>query len=128
MLFRSHVNKTSSAVRITHIPTGIVVQCQNERSQHQNRDTARKMLRSQLFELELQKRKAEIAAEKGEAQNVGFGSQIRSYVLHPYQMVKDLRTKHETGNVQAVLDGDLDDFMEAWLRWNRSQLEESVES
>lgn len=110
-----HVNKTDSAIRITHMPTGIVVQCQNERSQHANRDTAMKMLKGKLLELELQKRQDTINAEKGEAQNVGFGSQIRSYVIHPYQMVKDLRTRHETGNVQAVLDGDLDEFIRALL-------------
>jgi peptide chain release factor 2 len=110
-----HVNKTSSAVRMTHVPSGVVVQCQNERSQIQNRETAMKMLRAKLFEIELRKREAAIAAEKGEAQNVGFGSQIRSYVLHPYQMVKDLRTRHETGNVQAVLDGALDDFIRDYL-------------
>jgi peptide chain release factor 2 len=110
-----HVNKTSSAIRLTHIPTGVVVQCQNERSQHQNRDTALKMLAGKLYELERQKRESVISAEKGEAQNVGFGSQIRSYVLQPYQMVKDLRTRHETGNVQAVLDGDLDEFIRSFL-------------
>jgi peptide chain release factor 2 len=110
-----HVNKTESAIRITHMPSGVVVQCQNERSQHQNRDTAMKMLKSKLFELELQRREAQINAEKGEAQNVGFGSQIRSYVMQPYQMVKDLRTRHETGNVQAVLDGDLDEFIRSFL-------------
>lgn len=110
-----HVNKTDSAVRITHVPTNTVVQCQNERSQTQNRETAMKMLKGRLFELERQKREATIAAEKGEAQNVGFGSQIRSYVLQPYRMVKDLRTRHETGNVDAVLDGALDEFIRAFL-------------
>ena len=110
-----HVNKTDSAIRITHNPTGIVVQCQNERSQHQNRDTAMKMLRGRLFQLKQQEREATISAEKGDAQNIGFGSQIRSYVLQPYQMVKDLRTRHESGNPKAVLDGDLDDFIRSFL-------------
>ena len=110
-----HVNKTDSAIRITHLPTGIVVQCQNERSQHQNRDTAMKMLRGKLFQLKQQEREATISAEKGDAQNIGFGSQIRSYVLQPYQMVKDLRTRHESGNPKAVLDGDLDDFIRSFL-------------
>jgi peptide chain release factor 2 len=110
-----HVNKTDSAVRITHRPTGIVVQCQNERSQSANKDTAMKMLRSKLVEQRERERREEIAREKGEAQDVNFGSQIRSYVLHPYTMVKDHRTNHEIGNVQAVLDGDLDDFVRAYL-------------
>ena len=110
-----HVNKTDSAIRITHLPTNIVVQCQNERSQHQNRDTAMKMLRGKLFQLAQQQREATISAEKGDAQNIGFGSQIRSYVLQPYQMVKDLRTRHESGNPKAVLDGDLDDFIRSFL-------------
>jgi peptide chain release factor 2 len=110
-----HVNKTDSAVRITHRPTGIVVQCQNERSQSSNRETAMKMLRARLLELEERKRKEELAKEKGEAQDVGWGSQIRSYVLHPYTMVKDHRTNVEAGNAQAVLDGDLDEFVRAEL-------------
>ena len=110
-----HVNKTDSAVRITHRPTNIVVQCQNERSQSANRDTAMKMLRAKLLELEERKRREEIAREKGEAQDVNFGSQIRSYVLHPYTMVKDHRTNHEVGNAQGVLDGDLDGFVRAEL-------------
>ena len=110
-----HVNKTDSAVRITHRPSGIVVQCQNGRSQSANRDTAMKMLRSKLLELEERKRREEIAKEKGEAQDVNFGSQIRSYVLHPYTMVKDHRTNHEVGNAQGVLDGDLDGFVRAEL-------------
>jgi peptide chain release factor 2 len=110
-----HVNKTDSAVRITHRPTGIVVQCQNERSQSSNRETAMKMLRSKLAELEERKREEEIAREKGEAQDVNFGSQIRSYVLHPYTMVKDHRTNHEVGNAAGVLDGDLDGFIRAEL-------------
>ena len=110
-----HVNKTDSAVRITHRPTGIVVQCQNERSQSSNRDTAMRMLRGKLIELEERRRQEAIAQEKGEAQDVGWGSQIRSYVLHPYTMVKDHRTNVEAGNAQGVLDGDLDDFVRAEL-------------
>jgi peptide chain release factor 2 len=110
-----HVNKTDSAVRITHRPTGIVVQCQNERSQSSNRDTAMRMLRGKLIELEERKRQEAIAKEKGEAQDVGWGSQIRSYVLHPYTMVKDHRTNVEAGNAQGVLDGDLDEFVRAEL-------------
>ena len=110
-----HVNKTDSAVRITHRPTGIVVQCQNERSQSSNKATAMNMLKSKLLELEEQKRREEIAKEKGEAQDVAWGSQIRSYVLHPYTMAKDHRTNHEVGNVQGVLDGDLDEFVRAEL-------------
>jgi peptide chain release factor 2 len=110
-----HVNKTDSAVRITHIPTGIVVQCQNERSQSSNKQTALRMLRSRLAELAEEQREEELAKERGAAQNTGFGSQIRSYVLHPYQMVKDHRTEVETGNTDAVLDGDLDDFIRKYL-------------
>jgi peptide chain release factor 2 len=110
-----HVNKTDSAVRITHRPTGIVVQCQNERSQSSNKATAMAMLRSKLLEREEQMRREELAREKGEAQDVGWGSQIRSYVLHPYTMVKDHRTGHEMGDVQRVLDGDLDGFVRAEL-------------
>ena len=110
-----HVNTTDSAIRITHIPSNIIVQCQSDRSQHRNRATAMKMLRARLYEVELQKR--ENAATAGNANKVdnGWGSQIRSYVLHPYQMVKDLRTQVETGNTQAVLDGDIDNFIEAGL-------------
>ncbi len=110
-----HVNKTDSAVRITHRPTGIVVQCQNERSQSSNKATAMAMLRSKLLEREEQMRREELAREKGDAQDVGWGSQIRSYVLHPYTMVKDHRTNHEMGDVQRVLDGDLDGFVRAEL-------------
>jgi peptide chain release factor 2 len=110
-----HVNKTDSAVRITHKPTGIVVQCQNERSQSANRQTALNMLRAKLIERQEAERQAEIARERGEAQDVNFGSQIRSYVLHPYTMVKDHRTDFEVGNANAVLDGDLDGFVRAWL-------------
>jgi peptide chain release factor 2 len=110
-----HVNKTDSAVRITHLPTGIVVQCQNERSQSSNKQTALRILKSRLLELEQEKREAELARERGAAQDIGFGSQIRSYVLHPYQLVKDHRTEYETGNTQAVLDGDLDVFVREYL-------------
>jgi peptide chain release factor 2 len=110
-----HVNKTDSAVRITHLPTGIVVQCQNERSQTSNKQTAMRILRSRLAELEEEKREAELARERGAAQDIGFGSQIRSYVLHPYQLVKDHRTDHEVGNAQSVLDGALDDFVHSYL-------------
>ena len=110
-----HVNKTDSAVRITHRPSGIVVQCQNERSQSSNRDTAMKMLRAKLIELEERKRQEALAKERGEALDVGWGSQIRSYVLHPYTMVKDHRTNVEAGNAQGVLDGDLDEFVRAEL-------------
>jgi peptide chain release factor 2 len=110
-----HVNKTDSAVRITHRPTGIVVQCQNERSQSSNKATAMAMLRSRLLEREEQKRQEELAREKGEAENVTWGSQIRSYVLQPYTMVKDHRTGHEMGDAQRVLDGDLDGFVRAEL-------------
>jgi len=110
-----HVNKTDSAVRMTHIPTGIVVQCQNDRSQHKNRATAISMLKARLYEVELQKREEEAQAEHDSKTDIGWGHQIRSYVLQPYQMVKDLRTNVETSNTQAVLDGDLDAFMEAAL-------------
>jgi peptide chain release factor 2 len=110
-----HVNKTDSAVRITHLPTGIVVQNQNERSQSSNKQAAMRLLRSRLAELAEEAREEELARERGVAQNTGFGSQIRSYVLHPYQLVKDLRTDYETGNTQAVLDGDLDEFIRAYL-------------
>ena len=110
-----HVNKTDSAVRITHVPTGIVVQIQNERSQGSNKQTALRVLRSRLVELEQEKREEELAKERGGSQQADFGSQIRSYVLHPYQLVKDHRTEHETGNTQAVLDGDLDEFVREYL-------------
>ena len=115
-----HVNVTDSAVRITHLPTGVVTSCQNERSQHQNKDRAMQILKVKLAELQRQEREAQLSDIRGEQQAVGFGSQIRSYVLQPYQMVKDLRSEHETGNVDGVLDGDLDPFMEAWLRWVRA--------
>ena len=115
-----HDNKTSSAVRITHIPTNIVVQCQNERSQLQNKAVAMRMLKSKLVELEERKLADEMAKVRGEVSAVNFGSQIRSYVLQPYQMVKDLRTSHEVGNAQSVLDGDLDGFVHAYLVWRAS--------
>ena len=110
-----HVNKTDSAVRITHVPTGMVVQCQNERSQSSNKQTALRLLKSMLAERAIEEREAELAKERGEVQDTGFGSQIRSYVLHPYQMVKDHRTDYEVGNAQGVLDGDLDGFVHAYL-------------
>jgi peptide chain release factor 2 len=110
-----HVNKTDSAVRITHIPTGIVVQCQNERSQAQNKATAMRLLRARLLELEERKRAEEMAAERGAQKDVAWGSQIRSYVLHPSQRVKDHRTGHEVGDAQRVLDGDLDGFVREYL-------------
>jgi peptide chain release factor 2 len=110
-----HVNKTDSAVRITHIPTGIVVSVQNERSQSSNKQTAMRILRSRLAELAEEAREAELAKERGAAQDIGFGSQIRSYVLHPYQLVKDHRTEYEAGNAQGVLDGRLDGFIHAYL-------------
>jgi peptide chain release factor 2 len=110
-----HVNRTDSAVRITHLPTGIVVQCQNDRSQHRNRATAMTMLRARLYELELQIREEKAQAEHAAKTDIGWGHQIRSYVLHPYKMVKDLRTDVEKGNADGVLDGDIDDFLESAL-------------
>ncbi len=112
-----NVQKNETAIRITHLPTGIVVTCQNERSQTQNRETALKILRAKLYELEEEKRQKELSDLKGEHVKAEWGSQIRSYVLHPYQLVKDHRTEYESGNTQAVLDGKLDDFMEAYLRY-----------
>jgi peptide chain release factor 2 len=111
-----HVNVTDSAVRVTHLPTGIVVQCQNERSQHRNKDVCMKIMRSKLFELEMEKRQAELDKIEGAKAEIGWGSQIRSYVLHPYQMVKDHRTQEETGRVDAILDGGIDDFILAALK------------
>ena len=116
-----HVNKTDSAVRITHLPTGIVVSVQNERSQLSNKNTALKILRSRLAELEQEEREEELARERGEVMTTGFGSQIRSYVLHPYQLVKDHRTDIEEGNTQAVLDGNIDPFIQAYLLQTAAQ-------
>ncbi len=110
-----HVNTTDSAIRITHIPSGIVVACQSDRSQHRNRAEAMRMLRARLYEAELQRREEAAQAEQDSKTEIGWGHQIRSYVLHPYQMVKDLRTEVETSNTQSVLDGGLDDFMAAAL-------------
>ena len=110
-----HVNKTDSAVRLTHLPTGLVVACQNERSQHKNKATAMKLLKAKIYDLELEKKEAELAKIAGERLKIDFGSQIRSYVMQPYQLVKDLRTEVETGNVHAVMDGDLDAFIEGYL-------------
>lgn len=113
-----HVQKNETAIRITHAPSGIVVSCQNQRSLTQNLELAMKILKSQLFDLERRRQEAEVAALKGEDVDAGWGNQIRSYVLHPYKMVKDHRTNYETGKTQAVLDGRLDDFMETYLRHN----------
>jgi len=112
-----HVNKTSSAIRITHLPTKTVVQCQNERSQHQNKAQAMKMLRSRLYQFYMEQKKAEQAAKESQKKDISWGNQIRSYVFQPYQLVKDHRTGHETGNIIAVMDGALDGFIEAYLRW-----------
>ncbi len=116
-----NVQKNETAIRITHLPTSIVVTCQNERSQTQNRETALKILRAKLYELEEEKRQKELSDLKGEHVKAEWGSQIRSYVLHPYQLVKDHRTEYESGNTQAVLDGKLDDFMEAYLRYRMGE-------
>ena len=115
-----HINTTDSAVRITHLPSGIVVQCQNQRSQHQNRAVAMQVLRSRLYEMELARRKAETALLEANKQEISFGSQIRNYVLAPYQLVKDARTKLERGDVDSVLNGDLDDFIKAFLLFKRA--------
>jgi peptide chain release factor 2 len=115
-----HVNVTDSAVRLTHLPTGLVVSCQNERSQHQNKARAMQILAARLAERAREERAVEMSAMAGPKAQIGWGSQIRSYVLAPFQLVKDLRSDHETGNVVAVLDGDLDAFMEAYLRWRRT--------
>jgi peptide chain release factor 2 len=116
-----YVNTTDSAVRITHLPTGVVASCQSERSQLQNRTVAMKLLKSRLAVIERRKREEELAAVRGVQRAIDFGSQIRSYVQHPYQLVKDHRTNHETSSVDKVLDGDLDDFMTAFLRWRGAQ-------
>jgi peptide chain release factor 2 len=115
-----HVNRTESAVRFTHLPTGIVVQCQNERSQHKNRATAMKVLRSRLYEHEMEKRRAEERKLEASKSDINFGSQIRNYVLAPYRLVKDLRTKLSTGDTDSVLDGDLDEFIHAFLVWRKT--------
>ena len=115
-----HINKTSSAIRVTHFPTGIVVQCQNERSQHMNKDKAMQMLKAKLLLLKEQENLAKESDIRGEVKEIGWGSQIRSYVMQPYTMVKDHRTNAETGNVSAVLDGDIDMFMNAYLKWINS--------
>lgn len=120
-----HVNVTDSAVRITHLPTNIVVSCQNERSQHRNRDSAMKVLRARLYDLKLQEKQERLEKIGGEKKDIAFGSQIRSYVLHPYQMVKDHRTKVEVGNVERVLDGDLDFFIRRYLMQKASTTNES---
>ena len=112
-----HVNTTDSAVRITHLPTGIVVTCQNERSQHANRLAAMKILRARLADLQRREQEEELARIRGEQREIGWGSQIRSYVFHPYSLVKDHRTNVEVGNAGAVIDGDLDVFIDSWLRW-----------
>ena len=122
-----HVNKTDSAVRLTHIPTGIVAQCQNERSQHKNRATAMKIMRAKLFELERQQQQAKVEELTGEKREIGFGSQIRSYTLHPQQRAKDHRTDLEIGNVEGVLDGDLDAFIRATLLAQGAQLRAATE-
>lgn len=116
-----HINKTESAVRITHLPTGIVVACQTQRSQLKNREQAMSMLKAKLYQLEEEKKAQQQAAMRGDQLEIGWGSQIRSYVFHPYSMVKDHRTNYETGNVQAVMDGDLDGFIDAYLKWQLQQ-------
>ena len=115
-----HVNKTDSAIRITHLPSGIVVQCQNERSQHRNKDMAMKMLAARLYELEKERQAAEQEGIHGDKMEIGWGSQIRSYVMQPYRLVKDHRTNHERGNVDSVLDGEIDSFLTAFLLWQGS--------
>ena len=112
-----HINKTSSAIRITHFPTGIVVQCQNERSQHMNKDKAMQMLKAKLYLLKQQEAEAKLSGIRGEVTDIGWGNQIRSYVMQPYTLVKDHRTNAENGNVNAVMDGDIDLFISAYLKW-----------
>lgn len=116
-----HINKTSSAVRLTHAPSGIVVSCQMERSQHRNRDHAIQMLKAKLYDIEMQKKQAELDEQRGDQQDVAWGSQIRSYVMHPYQMIKDHRTNVEVGNVDKVMDGYLEPFIEGYLKWRLAQ-------
>ncbi len=117
------MNTTDSAVRLTHVPTGIVVQCQNERSQHKNKNSAMKVLKSRLYELEQEKQGEEKKEMEKQKRKIEWGSQIRSYVLHPYQLVKDLRTNVESGNVDAILDGDLQPFIQAFLRFDKTGAE-----
>ena len=121
-----HVNVTDSAVRITHLPTNIVVTCQNQRSQHQNREVAMRVLKSRLYEIEMEKRRAETAQLEESKRDISFGSQIRNYVMHPYRLAKDVRTKHETSDVDAVLDGDIDEFINQYLRYKSNSARDSV--
>jgi peptide chain release factor 2 len=114
-----HVNKTDSAIRITHEPTGIVVSCQNERSQHKNREFAMKMLKARLYQMEIEKRESSLSDIRSDQKSIEWGSQIRNYVFHPYSLVKDVRTGEETGNVNAVMDGDIQSFIDAWLKMNQ---------
>jgi len=118
-----HINKTSSAIRITHFPTGIVVQCQNERSQHQNRDKAMQMLRAKLYMMKVEENKEKLSDIRGEVSEIGWGNQIRSYVFQPYTMVKDHRTSVESGNVDAVMDGAIDGFINGYLKWITTKVE-----
>lgn len=120
-----HINKTSSAIRITHIPTGIVVQCQNERSQHSNKDKAMQMLKAKLYLLKQQENADKVSDIRGEVKEIGWGNQIRSYVMQPYTMVKDHRTNQESGNVDKVLDGDIDQFINAYLKWSTTSTKEA---
>jgi peptide chain release factor 2 len=119
-----HINTTDSAVRITHMPTGVVVSCQTERSQIKNRDTAMKMLKAKLYQREIEEKEKQLAEIRGEQKEIGWGSQIRSYVFHPYSMVKDHRTNTEVGNLQGVMDGDIDVFINAYLRSKLAYKEE----
>lgn len=121
-----HINTTDSAVRITHLPTGLVVTCQNQRSQHQNREVAMRILKSRLYELEMEKRRAETAQLEESKRDISFGSQIRNYVLHPYKLAKDVRTKYERSDVETVLDGDLDEFIKSYLVYKSKSTREEV--